>query len=83
MSHLRQPVLTSSVASYRLMQYTCDKKTCPCGARCSNVPLSERDAVPEGKDGLRIIWVRRNHHHYAPLQLLTVISCRLEKEDSV
>lgn len=42
------------------MQYTCDKKTCPCGARCSNVPLGERQSVPEGKEGLRVVWVRRS-----------------------
>ncbi|ORY89700.1 hypothetical protein BCR35DRAFT_287700 [Leucosporidium creatinivorum] len=40
----------------RLMQYTCDKKTCPCGARCSNVPLGERQSVPEGKEGLKVVW---------------------------
>lgn len=42
------------------MQYTCDKKTCPCGARCSNVPLGERQSVPEGKEGLKVVWVRRS-----------------------
>ncbi|GAA5847477.1 hypothetical protein JCM9279_000500 [Rhodotorula babjevae] len=41
----------------RLMQYCCDPKKCPCGPdRCANVPLNKREGVPEGKDGLRVIW---------------------------
>ncbi|BGP41070.1 hypothetical protein JCM10449v2_005039 [Rhodotorula kratochvilovae] len=41
----------------RLMQYCCDPKKCPCGPdRCSNLPLNKRPGVPEGKDGLRVIW---------------------------
>ncbi|GAA5820671.1 hypothetical protein JCM3770_004960 [Rhodotorula araucariae] len=41
----------------RLMQYCCDPKKCPCGPdRCSNLPLNKRLGVPEGKDGLRVIW---------------------------
>ncbi|GAA5901954.1 hypothetical protein JCM6882_000150 [Rhodosporidiobolus microsporus] len=40
----------------RLMQYCCDPKLCPCGDRCSNVPLNRREGIPEGKDGLRVIW---------------------------
>lgn len=44
----------------RLMQYCCDPKKCPCGPdRCANLPLNKREGVPEGKDGLRVIWVRR------------------------
>ena len=39
------------------MQYICDKKTCPCGTRCSNVPLNERQSIPEGKEGLKVVWV--------------------------
>ncbi|BGP56294.1 hypothetical protein JCM8202v2_003909 [Rhodotorula sphaerocarpa] len=41
----------------RLMQYCCEPKLCPCGPeRCGNPPLSKREGVPEGKDGLRVIW---------------------------
>ncbi|GAA5835084.1 hypothetical protein JCM11251_000159 [Rhodosporidiobolus azoricus] len=40
----------------RLMQYCCDPKLCPCKDRCSNVPLNRREGIPEGKDGLRVIW---------------------------
>ncbi|TNY22234.1 hypothetical protein DMC30DRAFT_161392 [Rhodotorula diobovata] len=41
----------------RLMQYCCDPKKCPCGPdRCANLPLNKREGVPEGKDGLRVIW---------------------------
>ncbi|GAA6043428.1 hypothetical protein JCM8097_002851 [Rhodosporidiobolus ruineniae] len=40
----------------RLMQYCCDPKLCPCGEQCSNVPLNRREGIPEGKDGLRVIW---------------------------
>ncbi|BGP17178.1 hypothetical protein JCM10213v2_005194 [Rhodosporidiobolus nylandii] len=39
-----------------LMQYCCDPRLCPCGERCSNLPLSRREGVPEGKDGLRVFW---------------------------
>ncbi|GAA5861227.1 hypothetical protein JCM1840_003122 [Sporobolomyces johnsonii] len=40
----------------RMMQYCCDPKLCPCGDQCSNLPLNKREGVPEGKDGLRVIW---------------------------
>ncbi|GAA5913841.1 hypothetical protein JCM8208_004767 [Rhodotorula glutinis] len=41
----------------RLMQYCCDPKKCPCGPdRCANLPLNKREGIPEGKDGLRVIW---------------------------
>ncbi|BGP25552.1 hypothetical protein JCM10295v2_004480 [Rhodotorula toruloides] len=41
----------------RLMQYCCDPKLCPCGPdECANPPLNKREGVPEGKDGLRVIW---------------------------
>ncbi|BGO99630.1 hypothetical protein RTBOTA2_003370 [Rhodotorula toruloides] len=41
----------------RLMQYCCDPKLCPCGPdKCANPPLNKREGVPEGKDGLRVIW---------------------------
>ncbi|KAM0748784.1 SET domain-containing protein [Meredithblackwellia eburnea MCA 4105] len=39
----------------RMMQYTCGK-SCPCGDKCSNLPLGKLTGVPEGKDGLRVIW---------------------------
>lgn len=42
-----------------MMQYCCEPKLCPCGPdKCGNPPLSKREGVPEGKDGLRVIWVR-------------------------
>ncbi|GAA5846804.1 hypothetical protein JCM5353_005909 [Sporobolomyces roseus] len=40
----------------RMMQYCCDPKLCPCGEQCSNIPLNKRETIPEGKDGLRVIW---------------------------
>ncbi|GAA5937095.1 hypothetical protein JCM1841_001881 [Sporobolomyces salmonicolor] len=40
----------------RMMQYCCDPKLCPCGDQCTNLPLNKREGVPEGKDGLRVIW---------------------------
>ncbi|GJN91404.1 hypothetical protein Rhopal_004425-T1 [Rhodotorula paludigena] len=40
----------------RLMQYCCDPKKCPCGEQCGNPPPNKREGVPEGKDGLRVIW---------------------------
>ncbi|GAA6006039.1 hypothetical protein JCM10207_007322 [Rhodosporidiobolus poonsookiae] len=40
----------------RLMQYCCDVKRCPCGDRCGNTTLTKREGIPEGKDGLRVIW---------------------------
>ncbi|BGP09090.1 Histone-lysine N-methyltransferase ASH1L [Rhodotorula toruloides] len=41
----------------RLMQYCCDPKLCPCGPdKCANPPLNKREGIPEGKDGLRVIW---------------------------
>lgn len=52
----------------RLMQYCCDPKKCPCGPdRCANLPLNKREGVPEGKDGLRVIWVRRGPLLLCPL----------------
>lgn len=41
------------------MQYLCDAKTCPVGSQCSNLPFNEREGIPEGKDGLKVIWVSR------------------------
>ncbi|GAA6063113.1 hypothetical protein JCM10212_002635 [Sporobolomyces blumeae] len=40
----------------RMMQYCCDPKLCPCGEQCSNLPLNKREGIPEGKDGLRVVW---------------------------
>ncbi|GAA5872350.1 hypothetical protein JCM8547_000904 [Rhodosporidiobolus lusitaniae] len=40
----------------RMMQYCCEPKLCPCGEQCSNVPLNRREGIPEGKEGLKVIW---------------------------
>jgi hypothetical protein len=40
------------------MQYCCEPKLCPCKENCTNVPLNRREGVPEGKNGLKVIWVR-------------------------
>lgn len=48
--------------SHSMMQYCCDPKLCPCGEQCSNIPLNKRETIPEGKDGLRVIWVCRRFY---------------------
>jgi len=59
------------------MQYCCDPKKCPCGPdRCANKPLNKREGVPEGKDGLRVIWVRPR----LPLVLSSLVWMREARE---
>lgn len=40
-----------------MMQYSCSPKYCPCGDKCTNLTLGKLKGIPEGKDGLRVIWV--------------------------
>ncbi|KAL8292337.1 hypothetical protein RQP46_001803 [Phenoliferia psychrophenolica] len=40
----------------RMMQYCCSPKSCPCGDKCTNLSLGKLEGIPEGKDGLRVIW---------------------------
>ncbi|KAK4702204.1 [histone H3]-lysine4 N-trimethyltransferase ASH1L, partial [Phenoliferia sp. Uapishka_3] len=40
----------------QMMQYCCSPKSCPCGDKCTNLPLGKREGIPESKDGLRVIW---------------------------
>ena len=54
----------------RMMQYSCDPKTCPSGDKCSNKPLALQEGIPEGKNGLRVIWVRRRSSPPPPSSLI-------------
>lgn len=55
-----------------MMMYCCDVKTCPLGDKCGNAELNKQVGIPEGKNGLRVVWVSRLQTHLGSAQLLSV-----------